>query len=237
MGSEALTFEEAGLADHFLMQAFDALMATGDAKQLRIRKQDVTGLSPYDQAVKAVTDRRIALDRRMEFARAAVLWTALAVEAGANFYIAATLPGDEALDDLRTVNKLLVAPRLATGEALFETDKEPIGQLRTLFSLRNRIVHPKVGRHAIVGKKGLADFTPRAAGECLIAAARALSVLARALPEDVQSPKSGAELVLKHEGQLRAISRKWTEGLPQVPPPRARLVKAKPPRGKTNDGG
>jgi hypothetical protein len=135
------------------------------------------------------------------------------------------LPGDhDALDDLKTVNKLLVAPRLASDEALFATDAEPIGQIRTVFKLRNRIVHPKVGKHAIVGKVGIADFTPRAAGECLIAAARALSILANALPDPVESWTRGADVILKHESELRAFSRQWTEGLPR---PKRRLVRAR----------
>ena len=180
-------------------------------------------------AVNAYGQRQQALEKRMGFARAAVLWTALAVEAGANYYIAATLPGDQvALDDLKTVNKLLVAPRLATGQDLFATDVEPIGQLRILFRLRNRIVHPKVGKHAIVGEKGIADFTPHAAGECLIAAARAISILAAALPSDDESRPTGADLMLKRESDLRAIARRWTEGLPK-PKPKPRVRRARPP--------
>ena len=113
MALEPLTFKEAGLAEHFMWDAFDALMATGDAEKLGITDQ-LTGTTPYEMAVNAYGQRQQALEKRMGFARAAVLWTALAVEAGANYYIAATLPGDQvALDDLKTVNKLLVAPRPA----------------------------------------------------------------------------------------------------------------------------
>src|SRR4051812_35984457 len=107
-----LTFQEAGLADHFLMEAFDALIATGSADKLGITNQKPRGDTPYEMGLSAFTNRRAALAKRMELARAAVLWTALGVEAGVNYYIAATLPGDDvALDDLKTVNKLLVAPR------------------------------------------------------------------------------------------------------------------------------
>lgn len=219
MTSDTLSFEEGGLAQDFLMEAFNSLLATGDAKRLGITGEKPKGETDYDKAVSAFSARQRVLAKRMEFARSAVLWTALGVEAAANYYIAATLPEDaEALDDLKTVNKLLVAPQLATGEALFRTDAEPIGQIRTLFKLRNRVVHPKVGKQAIVGKPGIADFTPRAAGDCLIAAARAVAILGAALPEGGTFRAWGADLILKRESDLREFARQWTDGLPKPRP-------------------
>jgi hypothetical protein len=231
MAQEPLTFEEAGLAEHFLMEAFNALLATGDAEKLGVT-ENLTGKTPPQMAIYAWSESNHALAKRMEYARAGVLWTALGVEAAANYYIAAMLPGDQkALEAMTTVNKLLIAPRLAAGEALFRNGEEPIGQLNTLFTLRNRIVHPKVGKSRIVGETAMADFTPRAAADCLIAAAHALSILTKALPDNVESRPNDVDVILKHKSGLRKLSRDWTDRLPMPrpkPKPRYRLKKSPP---------
>ena len=233
MTTGTLTFDERGLAQKFLMEAFDALLASGDPQKLGITGEEPRGDTLHDKMAAMVTAHQLAVTARMEFARTAVLSTALGVEAAANYYIAAALPDNDALEDLKTVNQLLVAPQLATGEAFFATGKEPIGQIRTLFKLRNRIVHPKVGKHAIVGEAGIADFTPRAAGECLIAAAQTMKILAAALPDSIVLPTSGADLILSRQAELRAAARQWTEGLPK--PKALRRAPAITPEATTPD--
>ena len=225
-----LTFDEERLAEDFLLEAFRVLFDTGNPAKLGIRELDLQGKSIQDQAAAIFAARQRALRKRMELARMAVLLTAIGVEAAANTYIAVMLPDHvEPLDDLKTINKLLVAPALATGTPLFFEGTEPIGQLRTLFKLRNRIVHPKVGKHAIVGEPGIADYTPRAAAECLIAAARAIGTLHEALQRDDDQRDSAPAIILDHRDELRELSRKWTDKLPVIRkrPPRLRK---RPPR-------
>jgi hypothetical protein len=219
-----LTYDEARLADDFLLEALDAFMCTGDADELGITTIVSSKQSARDRAVAMFARRQFAMGKRMQFARDAVLFAALAVEAAANVYVATMLPDDaERLDRLDTVDKLLVAPRLATGQALFISDHEPVGQVRILFKLRNRIVHPKLGKRAVVGEAGTADFTPRVAADCLVAAARTLRTLSEALPDAARAKGPGYALVPKHEPWLRKASRVWTDQLPT--PPNA-LIKA-----------
>jgi hypothetical protein len=192
------SFEEARLPEDLLLEAFNALTATGTARKLGItQREPVRKDMDADQIISAMAKQRIAVMRRMAYARNSVLFTALAVEAGVNLYIAATLPDDvQALDDLKTVNRLLVAPKLTTGKPLFEEGREPTGQLRRLFKLRNRIVHPKVGKLAVAGQQGIADFTPHEAAKCLLAAAMALKTLNEAHPDvDTNAPSAPKELL------------------------------------------
>jgi hypothetical protein len=56
------------------------------------------------------------------------------------------LPGDrKPVDNLKTDQKLLLVPRFAARGAIFFNDRDPMGSIRELFTLRNRIAHPKVG--------------------------------------------------------------------------------------------
>jgi hypothetical protein len=221
------TWYEARLADDFLGQALDAFVATGDATRLGITTRKMPeGGTDRERAVALFARRQAAIGKRLEFARTAVLFTALAVEAAANFYIATMLPEDaERLDKLKTVDKLLVAPRLASGEALFVTDREPIGQVRRLFQLRNRIVHPKVGKSAVVGDVGGVDFTPLEAAKCMVAAARVVYTLHETLPDSQRWMGIGSTIILDYEPWLMKTSRKFSDELPKPPTTLARKLR------------
>ena len=62
-----------------------------------------------------------------------------------NIYIDLALDDDhrELLDRQTTVEKLLIAPKLAGGPALFEQGREPLQMIRRLFRLRNLLVHSR----------------------------------------------------------------------------------------------
>jgi hypothetical protein len=91
------------------------------------------------------------------------------------------------------------------GQNLFAADTEPMGQLVVSFRLRNRIVHPKLGKKAILGEQRMSDFAPSAAADCLIAAARALRIIGDALPPEPSFGVIAANTVLKHASDFALV--------------------------------
>lgn len=91
-----------------------------------------------------------ARNARLRYLRASVLFSALAAEALANEFLAASLRRREigALDRLRTPDKLLLGPRLCGQEDVLRSGGEPHASLVALFKVRNELVHPKPGRFA-----------------------------------------------------------------------------------------
>lgn len=213
-GLSAPSIDETELPEDFLAAAVRAFAATGHPDSLW------NPTPPSEPSLRHQLERRyLAHKRRMEQARAAVLWSAIAVEAAINLYMSAALPPAEAeaIDGLPTVNKLLLAPRLATGKDLFSRGEAVVRDTWRLFALRNRIVHPKVGKQSIAGEVGLADFTPRAAADGMIAAATVLRRFELARPDKIDDVDSAAKTILAHKDLLKGASRKWTEALPEIP--------------------
>jgi hypothetical protein len=214
---------EAELAGDFLRQALAALIDTGRPTKLGINYGTPPSKIGSRHVAEALVRSEGAKRERLSLSRNAVLFAAFAVEAGANYYIAVALPEDlEQLDGLKTVDKLLIAPRLATGGPLFRLGRVPTDGVVAMFKLRNRIVHPKPGKGAAVGSRGLADFTPRSAAEAVVSAARALKVLYAALPAPMT--KNLADLIVEYAPSLRKAGREWTDQLPQPPGALVRAV-------------
>jgi len=161
-----------------------------------------------------------AWQQRLSFARTSVLFSALAVEAGANFYMAVALADTDlkALEKLPPPDKLLVAPRLAGHGQLFEADREPMGLVVRLFKLRNRLMHPKVGTVTVggarlTGKEGYEDFNPKTAADFVVAVEQVLGALAKAgAPESLHG--ATCVTVADHAESIRKAARGWTEALP-----------------------
>jgi hypothetical protein len=195
-------------------------MASGNPGRLGIR-------SPTSKRPEATRERAAqtvaAWNRRLTFARTSVLFSALAAEAAANFYIAAALvPADaEALESLSTPRKLLIAPQVGGHGRVFRSGEEPMGRMTRLFKLRNALVHPKVGAIAlrgdrITGKDGYAGFNPRVAADVLIGTRDVLARLAEVLG---QPSLCGAtcDVIRGREDDIRRAARGWTEQLPTPP--------------------
>jgi hypothetical protein len=203
-----LTFDEANLAPQYLDQSVRAFLSIGDA---RLAGGGPTGQQDLTALAARMVDRRRMLLERLASARSAVLFAALAVEAAANYYIARAVPPveGEAIDRMPTVQKLLVAPRLATGTALFEPAKAPLGETRRLFKTRDRIVHPKVGGKSVV-RLGDPDFDPSTVAGMVIAAAEVLVTLYGAVDQQAGI----APAVVAKGKAFRAFGKRWSEPVP-----------------------
>jgi hypothetical protein len=134
-----------------------------------------------------------------------------------------------ALDALAAPDRYIVAPRLVDGTDVFLPDREPLGTIRRLFKLRNRLVHPKVGRlrvraGGLVGTSDYEHFNPETAADMAIAVATAMRTIDSLLANN--GVKSGWDLsfdsVLAGEQILRRAGRTWKEHLP--PPPKLRAL-------------
>lgn len=77
----------------------------------------------------------------------ATLFTALAAEAFINGELATGLRGQDrdAADRMSPVDKYVLGTQLILNERLFDRDTPPITNIRALFALRNKLVHPKPG--------------------------------------------------------------------------------------------
>ena len=112
-----------------------------------------------------------------------MLFSAIAAEAYANEFIAATLStaDAEAADRLVTVDKLLLAPRLAGLHTPFERGAEPIQSLSRLFRARNALVHPRPGQTGayvhVVTDDDRRTFGPSAAATFIEATSHAAVLL------------------------------------------------------------
>ena len=124
-----------------------------------------------------------AANRRLRFLRSAVLFSAIAAEAYVNEFIAATLTAADAaaVDRLATVDKLLLAPRLAGLTSPFERGREPIQSLTRLFRARNALAHPRLGQTGayahVVTDEDRRVFGPSAAASYIEATAHAAVLL------------------------------------------------------------
>lgn len=207
-----LTFYERNLADDLIGQALDSFLEIGAqyANPPRPKITPSEDLTMYDLAMAAFANRNTMLSFRLSCARNAVLFAAIAVEAAANYYAAARLiaADRQLVDELPTPKKLLLMPRLAGRGDLFVHDREPLGLVRALFGLRNRIVHPKVGKRS-VAQLNSEDFTPANVCGQLIGAAHAITILAGDL-EDGEI-RGISFFIVKHQTELRNNAKTWND--------------------------
>jgi hypothetical protein len=109
--------------------------------------------------------------------RRCVLFSALAAEAFINSFIAVTLPkrDRERIDRKRTVDKYALGPKLAVDEDLSDLEKrEELTVLERLFTIRNRLVHPKPRQLEEIARVGASRWRW---GSCLRSCCRASCVL------------------------------------------------------------
>jgi hypothetical protein len=127
-------------AEEYLDQAVSALHASGSSDMLYGEGRN--SLDVFERAA----DIWDAPTRRLGYARTAILFAAISAEAYVNAFImepgrfSATDAG--AIERLSTVDKFVLAPRLV-GHDVFDRGREPITSLKTLFDLRNALVHPR----------------------------------------------------------------------------------------------
>lgn len=177
-------------AGAYLSQAKDALIACGNRSKLY-------GMVA---AVPEEIDLRIqfhfaAQSKQLEFARTSILFSALAAEAYINGFLLSHLtPADfDSIDRMRTVDKYVIAPELALGRRLFERGADPAQTIHALFTLRDRLVHPKVKKLRV--ERGtfmdprFADFNPQSAARFLVQVGAAAVVLRdNTMEEKTQDP-------------------------------------------------
>jgi hypothetical protein len=124
-----------------------------------------------------------ALNARMRYLRSSVLFSAMAAEAYANEFLAAFLSAKdlEAVDRLRSSDKLLLGPRLCREQDVLERGAEPHASLTALFDTRNRLIHAKPGRFAGYVGQGYEEdenlYGPEKAVRFLVAVAHAAVLL------------------------------------------------------------
>jgi hypothetical protein len=225
VSDDELTISERRLAEEFLDQALASFFEIGAQHANPPRAKLAPGQDAMARAVAVFANRQKILGARLSAARTAVLFAAIAVEAAINYYAAAAMqPADRRhTDNLKTDQKLLLVPRRAGAGELFVDDEDPMGSVRDLFALRNRIAHPKVGSKS-VAQLNSEDFTPAKVCSHLIGAARAVATLAESL-EPEEAPGFARRLADNHE-RLRGMARAWTD--PPAPPPervRAKLLR------------
>jgi hypothetical protein len=126
-------------AGDYLDQAVSALHACGSSDMLYGHGRTSTSVAMHTML------RLEAPARRFGYARTAILFAAIAAEAYVNAFILEpgrfTTSDAKALERLATVDKFALAPRLS-GHDVFDRGKEPMTSLKSLFDLRNALVHP-----------------------------------------------------------------------------------------------
>lgn len=167
--------------------------------------------------------------RRLSYARTSVLFSALAVEAVANYYIAIVLTkrDAEAIEQLNAPDKLLIAPEVGDHRRLFSPGREPMGTVARLFQARNRIVHPKPGNRS-VSRVGDPDFDPARVADMLIAAATVQVRVFEALgARSTYDGTSAARRILDVKADLRKVAKRWANP-PKTSSALAKLLEQRP---------
>jgi hypothetical protein len=204
-------FREEDLADEYLWQATEALLASGERSKLYPRRR----AADADDAQGLILRRLEAANRRLEFSRTAILFI--------NLFLAETLTRKEvdALDRLKPPDKFIVGSQLALGEKRLQHDRAPMGEIIRLFKLRNRLVHPKVRRvkvrrRQLFDRPGYEDFNPEAAARFITTVASTVSMLWKAcdLPKE---PPSLAARISADVSVLNDYGRLVRENLPTPP--------------------
>jgi hypothetical protein len=126
----------------YLAQALDEFHRAGNAPDLW--GVPVDDFHASDSVVFGPVQKRLnALNRRLQFLRSSVLFSAISVEAYANEYISDVLISSavESIDPLPTPDKLMVGVQLATGDdTLLTRGAAPMQEIVKLFKTRNRLV-------------------------------------------------------------------------------------------------
>lgn len=215
MADEKRQPERRSLAGAYLDQAADALHASGSSDALY---GDVRHSA---EVVAHALSQLLAPNKRLEFSRTAVLFAAIAAEAYINAFIFEpgrfARPDREALDRLPTIDKFVLAPRLA-GITPMRRGREPITTLKTLFDLRNALVHPKpelMERGSVISEEphGFDRFNPEAAAQVIVAVSDAALKLALATKAQADFT---ALLFWDGRHKLRAYGRRARTQLPSV---------------------
>ena len=211
------------LGSVYLFEAIDAIRDAGSTDTL------------YKPAVRAAAPRareggwvllaqHDAAEQRIRFSRNAMLFAAFAAEAYVNEFNTQRFGGKdyEAVEKLSTVDKYVLAPRLALGRELFPRDREPLQRLRALFKHRDMLVHPKP-------EKGLPDsiratgyprvfeadpvYNPREAAAMVVAVAQAADTLVRE-GQLGSGFDAHAYVVIRGRAALERYASAATKGLP-----------------------
>jgi len=151
----------------YLHDALEAFLQAGDPAYL------YAGVEESEDPVRQAYATAQVKSRRIKACRDCVLYAAFAAEAFINSFIAATLPARdrERIDRNRTVDKYVLGPRLAVTDDLSELEqREELAVLERLFTLRNKLVHPKPRQLAEIERVGAArwrydEYKPSKAAE------------------------------------------------------------------------
>ncbi|MGA9762635.1 MAG: hypothetical protein WBQ14_09445 [Gaiellaceae bacterium] len=178
------------LSEHWLWQSFSQLIGSFGG----------TAEASLKSVVEGTNDERFGLayfTARLNGARLSMALSAFAAEASINRFLHNRLSGH----DLKTAiairppaEKFAVGTRLALGESLFPRDEEIYGKLKTLFTLRNRLVHAKprqVEAEEVLGASAYEEFNPLVALDHLAIVSKAAQTLleAHTPPADTYAPK------------------------------------------------
>ncbi len=221
--------QQASLADDYFQQALDALRDAASADALWRRE-----LPPHygqDSILGPIQQRMTAVNERMTSLRASVLFSALAVEATANQFLAIVLsPADvKTVDRLPTLDKLLIGPRLAGVETPFERGRDPMQTLKRLFDARNALVHPKPGKaathaHVLMSAQDLATFGPKATVAYIAAAAHTGVLLGELLTYKLTFAAT-ANNIWTWRVVLDEHLRRFPNDIRELPPPDERPIR------------
>jgi hypothetical protein len=135
----------------YLNEALEALLEAGAPAYLYAGAEEGEAPEQRAYAIALVKTRRIKSCRR------SALYAAFAAEAFINSFIAATLStrDRERIDRNRTVDKYVLGPSLAVRDDLSELEQRgELEVLERLFTLRNRLVHPKPRQLAEIQRVG-----------------------------------------------------------------------------------
>ncbi len=162
---------------------------------------------------------------RLTGARLSMMFSAFAAEAYINRFLHNRLSGGDlntALGIRPVVEKFAAGTRLALGETLFPRDEDIYERLKTLFALRNRLVHAQprqVEPEEVLGEQAYKEFNPVAAYDYLEVVARAATRLLEA--HDPAANATTAQQLLEGLPKLGPIA----EHITAVPiPTREELV-------------
>jgi hypothetical protein len=158
----------------YLQQALDALHAAGNAASLYTF--DLPPATDQRSATMRVLARTQARSARRMICRSVVLFAAFAAESYVNEFLAALMTDRRdrlrEIDRWRTIDKYLVGTLEAYGERLFFDGREPMPVLRELFTLRNKLAHPRPGFGPAGGfdadDEAEADFAPPRIAEFVV---------------------------------------------------------------------
>lgn len=201
----------------YLSQAADALTAASSSEALYVPPPGYYAGSLLEESQIILT----AHHRRLSFLRNTVLFSALAAEAYANEFLAQLLiPADaDAVDRLKTPDKLLLGPRLAGLDPPLSRGAEPHQQLVKVAKTRDKLVHsrassPSAYAHTVDEEDQLL-VGPRAASDALYAVAVTMTLLEPLTP--VPHVIGPAGLISEHRIVLDSFMRILGDQINAVP--------------------